>query len=146
MKVQGKEAKQAAEIVRDAQQLAAAGVFSLVLECLPTEVSSAITSSIAVPTIGIGAGVHCDAQILVLHDMLGFEGGGYLPRFVRRFAELDEVILNAVSQYQQEVTGRSYPGLSESFAMREQELESFESQRYSQEHSGEEDSKAKDIR
>ena len=113
-KVQGREPKQAKQILEDAQRLEDAGVFSLVLECVPTRLAERITQKISCPTIGIGAGPKTDGQILVLHDMLGFEGA-FHPRFVRRYAEFEKQARRAVSQYLREVRSGQFPSLKESF-------------------------------
>jgi 3-methyl-2-oxobutanoate hydroxymethyltransferase len=108
-KVQGRTPAQADDLVRDAQALEAAGVFALVLEGIPADVARAITAATAVPTIGIGAGPHCDGQILVLHDMLGL-GGPKAPKFVKRYADLGGLARQAVSAYKTEVETGKFPG------------------------------------
>jgi len=113
-KVQGREPKQAKQIMEDAQRLDDAGVFSLVLECVPRGLAERITQKISCPTIGIGAGPKTDGQILVLHDMLGFEGAVH-PRFVRRYAEFEKSARRAVSDYLQDVRSGAFPSLKESF-------------------------------
>ena len=113
-KVQGREPKQARQIMEDAQRLDEAGVFGLVLECVPRGLAEKITKKVNCPTIGIGAGPKTDGQILVLHDLLGFEGA-VRPRFVRRYAELEKSTRQAVSRYLQDVRSGSFPSLKESF-------------------------------
>lgn len=113
-KVQGREAKQAKQIAEDAQRLDDAGVFALVLECVPRGLAEKITKKISCPTLGIGAGPKTDGQILVLHDMLGFEGA-FHPRFVRRYAEFERSARQAVSRYLQDVRSGAFPSLKESF-------------------------------
>lgn len=113
-KVQGKEAKQAKQILDDARRLDQAGVFSLVLECVPRSLAERITQKISCPTIGIGAGPKTDGQILVLHDMLGFEGP-FHPRFVRRYAKFEKEAREAFSRYLRDVKSGAFPSLKESF-------------------------------
>jgi 3-methyl-2-oxobutanoate hydroxymethyltransferase len=113
-KVQGREPKQARKILQDAERLEEAGIFSLVLECVPYRLAERITKKISCPTIGIGAGAKTDGQILVLHDLLGFEGK-VRPRFVRRYAEFEREAKRAFSRYLREVRSGDFPGLKESF-------------------------------
>lgn len=113
-KVQGKEPKQAKQIFDEAQKLEQAGVFSLVLECVPRSLAERITKKISCPTIGIGAGPKTDGQILVTHDMLGFEGP-FHPRFVRRYAEFEKEARSAFSRYLRDVKSGTFPTLKESF-------------------------------
>lgn len=108
-KVQGKT-KDAAEILLDdAKELYNAGAFAIVLECVPSELARRITESIPIPTIGIGAGPHCDGQVLVINDMLGLDGSAKQPRFVRRYADLNAVISEAVAGYIKDVEDGEYP-------------------------------------
>jgi 3-methyl-2-oxobutanoate hydroxymethyltransferase len=113
-KVQGRESKHAKGILEDAEQLDTAGVFSLVLECIPYRLAERITKNISCPTIGIGAGPKTDGQILVLHDLLGFEGPVH-PRFVRRYAEFEKEAKKAFSRYLEDVRSSRFPALKESF-------------------------------
>ena len=96
-RVQGKTAKAAQQLIDDAKAMEDAGAFAVVLEVVPREIAQMITESISIPTIGIGAGVHCDIQVLVLHDMLGLSFGKQ-ARFVRPYANLREVMTDAVTQ------------------------------------------------
>jgi 3-methyl-2-oxobutanoate hydroxymethyltransferase len=103
------------KVQRDEQQLLAdaraaqdAGAFAIVLECIPRELAKKITEQVAIPTIGIGAGADCDGQILVLHDLLGITSG-YMPKFVKAYADLKAEITNAVSQYRDEVRRGVFP-------------------------------------
>lgn len=107
-KVQGRDADAAAAIVADAQGLAAAGAFSIVLECVPAELGRAVTEAVDVPTIGIGAGADTDAQVLVWHDLLGMTSGR-LPRFVKAYADLRSEISSAVKAFATEVADHEYP-------------------------------------
>ena len=113
-KVQGREPKVAREILDDATRLEEAGVFSLVLECVPWRLAGRITKKISCPTIGIGAGPKTDGQILVLHDLLGFKGKVH-PRFVRRYAEFEKEARRAFSRYAADVRSGTFPSLKESF-------------------------------
>ncbi len=115
-RVQGKTAKAARELLDDARALEEAGAFAIVLEVVPREIAKLITESVSIPTIGIGAGVHCDIQVLVLHDMLGLSFGK-LARFVRPYANLHETITNAVTRYADDVRNGTYPSDAESYAL-----------------------------
>ncbi len=112
--VQGKESKAARKMIQDAKALEAAGIFSLVLECVPTSLAKVITEEISVPTIGIGAGIHCDGQVLVTHDLLGFFEK-FIPKFVKRYAELNKSVKEAVRQFIEEVQTGKFPGVEHSF-------------------------------
>ena len=98
-----------ARLVQDAQAAADAGAFALVLECIPAGIAAKITDALAIPTIGIGAGSSCDGQVLVLHDLLGLTQG-YVPSFVRQYANLRTVISEAVSAYCRDVANGQFPG------------------------------------
>jgi len=113
-KVQSREPQAADELVEDALALEAAGCFAMVLEAVPAEVAARVTAAVAVPTIGIGAGIHCDGQVLVLHDLLGLEDR-VLPRFVRRYASLKADAVTAVSEYAADVRARRFPADEESY-------------------------------
>jgi 3-methyl-2-oxobutanoate hydroxymethyltransferase len=115
-RVQGKTATAARQLLEDARALEDAGAFAIVLEVVPREIASLITESVSIPTIGIGAGAGCDIQVLVLHDMLGLSFGK-LARFVRPYANLHEVITEAVSRYADDVRSGTYPSDSESYAL-----------------------------
>jgi 3-methyl-2-oxobutanoate hydroxymethyltransferase len=116
-KVRGVELAEAKAIIRDAENLEKAGVFAVVLESIPQEVARIATERLAVPTIGIGAGPHCDGQILVFHDMVGCEGG-YLPKFVKKYADLGTVIRGAVDAYQADVRSGAFPDDEHSYHMK----------------------------
>jgi 3-methyl-2-oxobutanoate hydroxymethyltransferase len=113
-RIQGKGEAAREELVREAKRLEEAGCFSIVLEGVPVETARAVTHAVRIPTIGIGAGPHCDGQVLVLHDMLGLYDE-MQPRFVRRFAELGRVIQGAVAAYMQAVQEGTFPGPEESY-------------------------------
>lgn len=115
-RVQGKTADAARELLDDALALEEAGAFAIVLEVIPREIAKLITESVSIPTIGIGAGVHCDIQVLVLHDMLGLSFGK-LARFVRPYANLHETITEAVTRYADDVRSGAYPSDAESYAL-----------------------------
>ena len=115
-RVQGKTATTARQLLDDARALEDAGAFAIVLEVVPREIASLITESISIPTIGIGAGAGCDIQVLVLHDMLGLSFGK-LARFVRPYANLHEVMTEAVTRYADDVRNGTYPSEDESYAL-----------------------------
>jgi 3-methyl-2-oxobutanoate hydroxymethyltransferase len=108
-KVQGRDEAAADQLVEDAMALADAGAFAIVLECIPTELGRRVTEAVAVPTIGIGAGDHTDAQVLVWHDLLGLTSGR-LPRFVKQYVDLRAEISGAIKTFQHEVADGEYPG------------------------------------
>ena len=112
--VRGKEKAEAEKLKKDAKILEEAGAFGIVLEKIPAKLAQEITLSISIPTISIGAGPHCDGQILVTHDILGlFEA--FKPKFVRRYAELAKEIREAASNYTKDVKSGSYPSDKESY-------------------------------
>ena len=115
-RVQGKTPKAAQQLIDDAKALEDAGAFAVVLEVVPRVIAKMITESISIPTIGIGAGVHCDIQVLVLHDMLGLSFGKQ-ARFVRPYANLREVMTDAVSRYADDVRNGTYPSEAESYGL-----------------------------
>jgi len=127
-RVQGREAQAAHRLVEDAFSLAEAGVFALVLECVPAEVARYITENVPVPTIGIGAGADCDGQVLVTHDLLGLYGG-FAPKFVKRYANLVDEITRALGAFREEVGRRQFPGPEHSFTMPAEELSLFFAER-----------------
>jgi len=113
-RVQGKTIDAAHELVDDARALADTGIFALVLEGIPAELARAVTREIPCPTFGIGAGKHCDGQVLVLHDLLGLTFGP-VPRFVRRYADLRAEIASAVGRYLDDVRSGEFPGKEETY-------------------------------
>ena len=115
-RVQGKTAAAARQLLDDAKALEDAGAFAIVLEVVPREIATLITESISIPTIGIGAGAGCDIQVLVLHDMLGLSFGK-LARFVRPYANLGEVMTEAVTRYADDVRSGAYPSDDESYGL-----------------------------
>ena len=121
-RVQGKSPKAAAELIEDALALEGAGVYSLVLESVPAPLAKLITERLSVPTIGIGAGPHCDGQVQVFHDLLGLFTD-FVPKHARRYAELGEAIRAAVVEYIKDVESGRFPAEAESFTMKESALE-----------------------
>jgi len=113
-KVQGKEKEARERILRDALAVEEGGAFSVVLEGIPLDLAREITGRLSIPTIGIGAGVDCDGQILVVHDMLGLFDD-YTPKFVKRYADLKQVMGDAVERYIAEVRDGSFPDEKHSF-------------------------------
>ena len=107
-RVQGKTEAEAVALMDDAIALQQAGAFSVVLELVPDEVAKAVTERLDVPTVGIGAGPHCDGQVQVVHDLLGF-GTSYIPKHARRFADVGDVIRDAVARYAGEVRSGDFP-------------------------------------
>jgi len=108
-RVQGRDEKSAEKILDDAKAVEEAGAFSIVLEGIPAQLAEKITAALSVPTIGIGAGPHCDGQVLVLNDMLGLNRDKKLPRFVKRYADLEGVIKGAVKEYKKDVEEGRFP-------------------------------------
>ncbi len=113
-RLQGKTAEAAHELMEDARALADAGAFGLVLEGIPAELARAVSREIPCPTFGIGAGPHCDGQVLVLHDLLGLTFGP-TPRFVRRYADLRTTIAEAVERFLEDVRMGEFPGRQETY-------------------------------
>ncbi len=113
-KIQGKSVEVAEQLIRDAKALEAAGCFAIVVECVPAKLAKMITESIGIPTIGIGAGAGCDGQVLVLQDMLGVYSD-LAPKFVKRFAQLRQPIVGALSRYSEEVKSGAFPSAEHEF-------------------------------
>jgi 3-methyl-2-oxobutanoate hydroxymethyltransferase len=113
-RVQAKSVSAARELLDDADALADAGCFAIVLEGIPAEVAQLVTERVRVPTIGIGAGPHCDGQVLVMHDLLGLEDR-IRPRFVRRYADLKAEATAAVTRYVADVRAGTFPNHDESY-------------------------------
>jgi 3-methyl-2-oxobutanoate hydroxymethyltransferase len=124
-KTQGKTAAKARELVEGALELEGAGCFSVVLEAVPAPVAAEITRRLTVPTIGIGAGIDCDGQVLVYHDLLGLSEG-HLPRFVKRYANLSREIRDALEHYVHDVRTGVFPEKQHTYRMAEEEQERFE--------------------
>lgn len=121
VKLPGQDAASARELIADAVEMAGSGVFALVLECLPVSLAEIITRSLAVPTISIGSGVHCDGQALVTQDMLGLYKE-LSPRFLKVYADLAKTITGALSTFRQEVENGSFPTMQHSYTIEEGEL------------------------
>jgi 3-methyl-2-oxobutanoate hydroxymethyltransferase len=115
VRVQGREEEVRARLLEDARRLDEAGAFAIVLELVPGELAAEITASVQAPTIGIGAGVGCDGQVLVLHDMLGLNRD-FTPKFLRRFAEVGELAERGVADYVKAVKDGEYPAAEHTFS------------------------------
>ena len=115
-RVQGKEAEPAVKLLEAAVELESAGCFGVVLECVPALVAREISGRLKIPTFGIGAGPHCDGQVLVTHDLLNLTGP-FHPKFARAFARLDREILAALSGFRRAVRQGSFPSAAESYSM-----------------------------
>jgi 3-methyl-2-oxobutanoate hydroxymethyltransferase len=124
-KAQGRTADRAQALVDDALALQAAGCFAVVLEAVPAAVAATATRALEVPTIGIGAGADTDGQVLVWHDMLGYYEG-HAPRFVKRYAELGDVIVEALGRYAEDVRSGAFPEEQHTYKMPEEERAAFE--------------------
>lgn len=120
-KVQGRQAEAARRLVQAAKSLAHAGCYSLVLEGVPVQVAEMVTDAVDIPTIGIGAGPHCDGQVLVFHDLLGLETR-LVPKFVRRYADLDALATDALRRFATDVRSGAFPSAQESYHLSETEL------------------------
>ncbi len=117
-RVQGKTAETAQILIEDAKMLEEAGAFAIVLELVPREIAEIITKELTISTVGIGAGASCDIQVLVLHDLIGFTFGRQ-PRFVRQYANVSEVISNAITHWMEDVKSGNYPNETESYGLPE---------------------------
>jgi len=114
-KVRAKGQAEADQLLEDAQKLQEAGVFALVLEKIPSTLAAQVTKQLHIPTIGIGAGQECDGQVLVVHDMLGMNKN-FSPRFLRRYADVESVMTQAVQQYVEDVKNKDFPNENEQYA------------------------------
>jgi len=123
-KAQGKSARAAIQMAEDAQALQAAGCFAVVFEAVPAEIAATIAARLDIVTIGIGAGSATSGQVLVFHDLLGITQG-HMAKFVKRYADVHEVMVDAVGRYATEVRGGSFPGPEHSYAIDEEELADF---------------------
>lgn len=121
-KVQGKDEQTARKLLDDAKALEEAGVFAMVLECVPTKLAQKVTECVDVATIGIGAGNQCDGQVLVVNDMLGMYSD-FTPKFVKKFVDLQSQMLHAVIEYRNEVTERVFPAKEHTFTIKDEVLE-----------------------
>lgn len=123
-KVQGRDLESAKQLIRDAQALEESGAFMLVLEAIPKQVAARITATIKIPTIGIGAGIDCDGQVLVFHDILGLFKR-FRPKFVKQYAELRSNCVQAIQSYHNEVKSGSFPAQEHTFALSQEVNEKF---------------------
>ena len=123
-RAQGKTASAAKRLLEDAQLLEEAGAFSLVLESVPARLAEYISKQISIPTIGIGAGAGCDGQVLVTHDLLGLFDR-FTPKFVRKYANLHEVMNKAFTDYVEDVESRQFPALEHTVEMTDEEWDMF---------------------
>ncbi|HZK86530.1 MAG TPA: 3-methyl-2-oxobutanoate hydroxymethyltransferase [Syntrophomonas sp.] len=121
-KVQGKDLEGAQKLIEAARAIEAAGAFSIVLECVPTLLAQKITEQLSIPTIGIGAGPYCDGQVLVVNDMLGMYKG-HIPKFVKKFANLEPLIMEALQSYKHEVEEGVFPAPEHGFTIKDDVLE-----------------------
>jgi 3-methyl-2-oxobutanoate hydroxymethyltransferase len=121
-RVQGRTAEQAKRLIEDAKSLEEAGAFAIVLELVPREVAEIITKELSISTIGIGAGLHCDIQVLVLHDLIGMSFGR-LPRFVRQYVNLREMMTDAIQRWANDVKTDAYPNETESYGLTKETLD-----------------------
>lgn len=120
-KVQGKDAEAAQRLIEQATELEKLGCFSIVLECVPDRIAELITKKLKIPTIGIGAGVNCDGQVLVTHDLLGLFQR-YTPKFVKKYIDVSALIAKAIEEYKKEVIAGKFPTPEHSFTIKEEEL------------------------
>ena len=121
-KVQGKDAQAAKRLIEQAAALEKLGCFAIVLECVPDKIAELITEKLKIPTIGIGAGINCDGQVLVIHDLLGlFER--FTPKFVKKYINLSPLILKAIEEYKEEVVQAKFPTAQHSFSINKEELD-----------------------
>jgi len=120
-KVQGKDAAAAERMVTEALKLEEAGAFAIVLEAIPAPLAEIITKKLTIPTIGIGAGVHCDGQVLVTHDLIGLFDR-FVPKFVKQYTNVSKDIVAAFNAYAEEVATGKFPGPEHSFTMKEEVL------------------------
>jgi 3-methyl-2-oxobutanoate hydroxymethyltransferase len=121
-RVQGRTADQAKRLIEDAKLLEQAGAFAIVLELVPREVAEIITKEVSISTIGIGAGLHCDIQVLVLHDLIGMSFGR-LPRFVRQYVDLREIMTDAIKRWSNDVKTDAYPNDQESYGLTKETMD-----------------------
>ncbi len=115
-RIQGRTTKAAVELIEDAKAVEDAGAYSIVLEGVPSQLAQIVTERLKIPTIGIGAGVHCDGQVQVFHDMMGLYTD-FTPKHARKYAHLAELMNGAVSEYIEDVRNRSFPSEDESFTL-----------------------------
>jgi 3-methyl-2-oxobutanoate hydroxymethyltransferase len=127
-KVQGKDAKSAQRLIDSALALEKAGCFAMILECIPDKLAKLITEKLKIPTIGIGAGAYCDGQALVTNDMIGLFDR-FTPKFVKKYADLWPLLLNAFKRYKDEVETGKFPTEEHSFTMNDSELKKIKTKK-----------------
>lgn len=123
-RAQGKTAGAAKRLVEDARILQEAGAFSIVLEAVPAQLAELISKELEIPTIGIGAGAGCDGQVLVTHDLIG-QFNRFVPSFVKQYAQIHNIVLDAMQSYRDDVTERSFPAAEHSIEMKAEEWEAL---------------------
>ncbi|WP_409288925.1 3-methyl-2-oxobutanoate hydroxymethyltransferase [Peribacillus sp. SCS-37] len=123
-KVQGKDREAASRLLADAAACEAAGAIALVLECVPYQLAGLVTETLGIPTIGIGAGMHTDGQVLVYHDVLSY-GVARLPKFVKPYASIGEAVKNGLAEYVREVKNSAFPEREHSYTMAEEDVEAL---------------------
>ncbi len=114
-RVQARDAEAADQLLEDARSLERLGAFAVVLECIPTELAAAVTEALEIPTIGIGSGVHCDGQVLVLQDLLGLNEG-FKPKFLRTYLDGAGLVKDALARFDSDVKTQAFPAKKESFS------------------------------
>ena len=126
LRSQGKDVESALQLIRDAEAIEEAGAFAILIEAVPAEVAELIKERVSIPVLSIGAGGACDGQLLIVHDILGlFEA--FTPRFVRRYANLSEIMSEAFTSYRDEVRSGDFPGHEHQYPISEEELEALRS-------------------
>ncbi|WP_107942415.1 3-methyl-2-oxobutanoate hydroxymethyltransferase [Metasolibacillus fluoroglycofenilyticus] len=120
-KVQGKTAEQAQQLIADAKACEAAGAAAVVLECIPHQLTEAISQALTIPTIGIGAGVEADGQVLVFHDLVQY-GKHHIPKFVKAFSHVGDEVEHGITSYVREVKAGTFPAVEHQFTMKDEEL------------------------
>lgn len=123
-KVQGKSADAAKKLIEDAKKCEEAGAFALVLECVPKQLAEQVSQNLTIPTIGIGAGAEVDGQVLVYHDIITY-GVDRVPKFVKQYTNVNELISTGLSAYVSEVRHKAFPEDKHSFTMKEEELQAL---------------------
>ncbi|WP_064091051.1 3-methyl-2-oxobutanoate hydroxymethyltransferase [Rossellomorea aquimaris] len=123
-KVQGKTAESAKKLLDDAKKCEEAGAFALVLECVPKQLAKEVSEALTIPTIGIGAGIDTDGQVLVFHDLVTY-GVNRVPKFVKQYSNVSETILSSIKSYHEEVKQGQFPSEEHSFTMSDEELQSL---------------------
>lgn len=121
-KVQGKSVESAKKLLEDAKELEKAGAFSIVMECIPSDLAKEISEQLTIPTIGIGAGVECDGQVLVFHDIVGF-GSEIQPKFVKQYTNIDTHIEQAITTFVQDTKSKAFPTKEHSFSINHEVLQ-----------------------